>query len=295
MRMILSLMASAAFLAAEARAADPVVVDVWPGQAPGGAPLDGPERNLPNPDSIQRLTDVSKPTLSVYRPAAEKDTGAAVVICPGGGYRILAWDLEGTEVASWLNEIGVTAIILKYRVPAREDEARGEYPLKDAQRALSLVRSKAVEWGIDPERIGILGFSAGGHLSTNASTNFDKRSYDAIDAVDEVSCRPDFAILIYPAYLTKEGTAELQPEIRVSDKMPPTFLVHAIDDPVGPESSLGLALALKKAKVPVEMHIYDAGGHGFGLRPSEHPCSRWPERCTEWLKSRGLLKGKGGA
>lgn len=294
MRMILSLVASAAFLAAEARAADPVVVDVWPGQAPGGAPLDGPERNLPNPDSIQRLTDVSKPTLSVYRPAAEKDTGAAVVICPGGGYRILAWNLEGTEVASWLNEIGVTAIILKYRVPARKDEARGEYPLKDAQRALSLVRSKAAEWGIDPERIGILGFSAGGHLSTNASTNFDKRSYDPIDAVDEVSCRPDFAILIYPAYLTKEGTAELQPEIRVSDKMPPTFLVHAIDDPVGPESSLGLALALKKAKVPVEMHIYDAGGHGFGLRPSEHPCSRWPERCTEWLKSRGLLKGKGG-
>lgn len=292
MRMILSLVAISCSLAASAHAGEPLVVDVWPGQAPGGEPLKGPERNQPNPNPVQLLTDVSKPTLTVLRPAKEKDTGAAVVICPGGAYRILAWDLEGTEVAAWLNEIGVTAIILKYRVPTREGETRGTYPLKDAQRALSLVRSKATEWGIDPERIGILGFSAGGHLSANASTNSDRRSYEAIDAVDEVSCRPDFAILIYPAYLTKDGTAELQPEIRATDKAPPTFLVHAIDDPVGPESSIGLALALKKAKVPVEMHIYDAGGHGFGLRPSEHPCSRWPERCAEWMKSRGLLKGK---
>jgi len=158
----------------------------------------------------------------------------------------------------------------------------------DAQRALSLVRSKASEWGIDPTRIGILGFSAGGHLAAWASTNYDHREYETIDAVDKVDCRPDFAVLIYPGGVIKRGTSELAPEIRVTDKTPPTFFVHANDD--NPESSIYLFLALKKAKVPVEMHIYNSGGHGFGMRPTGKPAASWTKRCEEWLKDRGIIK-----
>jgi acetyl esterase/lipase len=245
----------------------------------------------PNPDDkkqIKRLANVTKPTLTVYRPAKEKDNGTSVVICPGGGYSILAWDLEGEEVAEWLNSIGVTGILLKYRVPKRADLPRHVPPLQDAQRALSLVRSKAAEWGIDPQRIGMLGFSAGGHLTAAASTNYDKRAYDAIDDIDRLSCRPDFAVLIYPGGIVEEG--EMSPEIRVSQETPPAFFAHANDDPVTPENSALLYLALKRAGVSSELHIFASGGHGFGLRPSEHPCSHWPKRCEEWLKNRGLLE-----
>lgn len=269
---------------------DPQVLNVWPGAAPGENGQIGEEKFLeqkPGEKQVKRLSNVTKPTISLYRPAKEKDIGAAVVICPGGGYSILAWDLEGEEVAAWLNSIGVTGILLKYRVPKRADLPKHVPPLQDAQRAMSLVRSRAAEWGIDPNRIGMLGFSAGGHLSAAASTNFDQRAYETIDEIDRVSCRPDFAVLIYPGGIVEKG--ELTPEIRVSSQTPPIFFAHANDDPVSPENSAVMYLALKRASVPAELHIFASGGHGFGLRPSEHPCSAWPKRCEEWMKSRAYL------
>ncbi len=285
-------------IACQSAAADePLILDVWPGDVPGEKGDIGPERFQPAGDparrQVQRLENVSHPTITVSKPPADKDTGATVVVCPGGGYGILAWDLEGTEVVEWLNSIGVTGILLKYRVPRRADQPKHLAPLQDAQRAVRLVRSRAKEWGIDPERVGILGFSAGGHLSAAASTNFDQRQYEAIDPVDQFSCRPDFAILIYPAYLT-EGDG-LAPEIRVTGKTPPTFFAHAGDDPISPENSIAMYLALKEAKVPAELHVYAGGGHGFGLRKSEFPCSTWPARCESWLRTQGWLKAKAAA
>lgn len=293
MRIFLALLSLCFLLAGPAAAVEPLVtLDVWPGVAPGEKGDIGPERlgNVTPDKPVTRITNVSKPSLAVFKPAAEKDTGAAVLICPGGGYSILAYDLEGTEVAEWLGSIGVTGIVLKYRVPRREGREKHDAPLQDAQRAMSLVRSKAAEWKIDPERIGILGFSAGGHLSATTATNSDRRNYEPIDAVDEVSCRPDFAVLVYPAYLLQEKSTELAPEIRVSKETPPIFFAHASDDPHSAENSVYTYLALKKAGVSGEMHIYASGGHGFGLRPSEHACCTWPARCAEWMKGRGLLE-----
>jgi acetyl esterase/lipase len=276
--------------------ADPLVIDVWPGPIPGETAKLGAEKLLeqkPGERQVKRLTNVSKPTLTVFRPAKEKDTGAAVLIAPGGGYNILAWDLEGEEVAAWLNSIGVTGIVLKYRVPRRPDDARDKPPLgplQDAQRAMSLVRSKAEEWGIDPKRIGMLGFSAGGNLTARTATSFGQRVYEPRDGIDQVSCRPDFAVLVYAAYLVQKGKSDLAPELRVNADTPPMFFVHAGDDRLEAENSVYLYLALRRAKVPAELHVYTTGGHGFGLRPSEHPCSTWPQRCAEWLHSQGITR-----
>jgi acetyl esterase/lipase len=281
------------------RADKPQVLDVWPGKVPGENGKIGKEVFLegkPGEKSVKRLTNLSKPTITVYRPAKDKDTGAAVLICPGGGYQILAWDLEGEEVAAWLNSVGVTGIVLKYRVPRRPDQPKNKPPigpLQDAQRALSLVRSKAREWKLDPKRIGILGFSAGGHLAAETSTNFKKRAYPAIDETDKESCRPDFAVLVYPAYLVVKDK-ELAPEIKVDKNSPPTFFAHASDDPIKAENSVFMYLALKRARVPAELHIYTSGGHGFGLRASKQPCSTWPKRCADWLRTQGFLKSKAG-
>lgn len=272
------------------------VLDVWPGAVPGETGQVGPERILPQKPGdkpLYLITDVSKPTLTVFRPAKDHDTGAAVLICPGGGYNVLAWDLEGEEVAAWLNSIGVTGVVLKYRVPRRPGQDKAKPPpgpLQDAQRALSLVRSKAAAWHLDPTRIGILGFSAGGHLAAAASTNFDQRSYEPIDAIDRVSCRPDFTVLVYPAYLVTNDRAHLVPQIRVSRDTPRMFLVHAANDPVPADNSVLLYRALRKAGVSAELHVYATGGHGFGLRSSDQPCCHWPDRCTDWLRSQGLLK-----
>jgi acetyl esterase/lipase len=272
---------------------------LWPAGAPGEKGGIGPEHDTTKPDDkmvggkkVVRLGDVSIPTLTIYRPSKRKDNGAAVVVCPGGGYNILAMDLEGTEVCQWLNSIGVTAALLKYRVPARNKLEPYAAPLQDAQRALGLVRSHAVEWRIDPTRIGIMGFSAGGHLSAAASTRFKQRTYQPVDESDQASCRPDFAMLIYPAYLVQKTGPDLSPELTVTSNTPPTFIVQTEDDHIKVENSLYYYLALKNADVPAEMHLFAKGGHGYGLRDSDDAVTSWPKLAGEWMRKLGVLDRK---
>lgn len=276
-------------------AAEQRVIDLWPGKAPGEVKELGPEELRPPQTKqradVKRLTNVSQPTLTLFQPPEGQRNGAAVVVCPGGGYSILAWDLEGTEVAQWLNSIGVTALVLKYRVPRRDGDTDNKLPLMDAQRAMSLVRSKASELSIDAQRIGILGFSAGGNLAAGACLKYGARQYDKVDAVDGVSCRPDFGVLVYPAYLV-DSDGSLKPEYQPTKETPPMFFAHALDDRVTPDSSIAMTRALKSVGVPAELHVYDGGGHGFGLRQSEFPCHTWPARCAEWLAHRKLLGQK---
>jgi len=280
-----------------ARAGEPI--PLWPNVAPGEKGDIGEERDMTKPTDgspggkpVIRIGNVSKPTLTIYSPTPDKGTGAAVVVCPGGGYNILALDLEGTEVCEWLNSVGVTGVLLKYRVPARKGMERYAAPLQDAQRALGLVRFHAADWHIDPKRVGILGFSAGGHLSAAASTHFDKRTYDAVDDADQASCRPDFAVIIYPGYLVKYPDTNVSPELTVTSNTPPTFLVQTEDDPVHVENTIYYYLALKGAKVPAEMHIFPNGGHGYGLRDAGKAVTTWPKLAEEWMRGRGILDGK---
>jgi acetyl esterase/lipase len=278
-------------------AAPAAPIPLWPKEAPGekgglGEEKDttGAKGGLVAGKSVIRLGNVSQPTLTIYRPTKDKDTGAAVIICPGGGYNILAYDLEGSEICEWLNSIGVTGVLLKYRVPKRPGLEKHTAALQDAQRAVGLVRSRATEFGLDPKRIGILGFSAGGHLAAAACNNFDKRTYEPVDDADKASCRPDFAFLIYPAYLTvKEQGDKVSPELPITTNTPQTFLAMTQDDGVRVESALFYYLALKQAKVPAELHLYPTGGHGYGLRPSTHGVTTWPKRAEEWMATRGLL------
>ena len=254
-------------------------------------------------------TDGDKPTLIIYLPATEKSTGTAVVICPGGGYGNLAMDHEGHQIAQWLNSLGVAGFILKYRHRNSGAGYGHPAPLQDAQRAIRIVRSRAEQWNIEPNQIGILGFSAGGHLASSAGTHFNQRYYDAKDPIDHISCRPDFMILIYPVISFAEWCAHtgsrrnllgknpdkklvenLSNEKQVTSGTPPTFLVHANDDKgVPPENSIYFYLALRKAKVPAEMHIYEKGGHGFGLGKEQTAVSSWPSRCADWMRGQGLL------
>src|SRR5204863_1282319 len=223
------------------------------------------------------ITGVTQPAITVYRVPAEKNTGAAMIIFPGGGYWDLYWELEGEEVAQWLNSIGVTGIILKYRVPRRPGEPEREparRPLQDAQRAVSLVRSRAGEWGIG--RIGIVGFSAGGHLAIATAPSFDKRSYEPIDDIDKISCRPDFAIPVYSGYLKAKDKDELAPGLRIPSGTPPVFLAHGGADIISPpENSVLMYLALKRAGIPAELHVYAGAAHDFAVRQVGHPCSPW--------------------
>jgi predicted amidohydrolase/acetyl esterase/lipase len=279
---------------------EPLVLDVWPGKAVGDHGQIGPERvrapaEAPTKDA-KWITNVTRPTMSVFRPDAANRAGVAILICPGGGYWNLAWDKEGEEVAAWLNTLGITGVVLKYRVPRRPGEPeRQPAPgaLLDAQRAISLVRSRAVEWGIDPERIGVMGFSAGGHLAVMTAISFEKRLYEPIDDIDRSSCRPDFAVAAYPGYiLARPGSAVLAEYLRIPKSTGPMFLVHASDDDepgAQPEQSLALYRALRDAGVPAELHIYDEGGHGFGVRKTRRPVSNWSVRCAEWLTQRGIL------
>lgn len=283
-------------------ASEPLVLDVWPGKTPGDVGINGEEKSRIHPSPLvgptKLITNVTKPTLTVYQPPKDKNTGTAMVICPGGGYWDLYWELEGEEVAAWLNSQGMTGIILKYRVPRRPGDVKGEPPLGpllDAQRAVSLVRSRAKEWNIDPNRIGMVGFSAGGHLALATATSFDKRTYEPIDAVDEVSCRPDFAVCCYSGYLKAKDKDEISTHVRIHPQTPPVFLAHASDDSekVGgsiSENSAIAYIALKRAGIPTELHIYATGNHDFGVRQNEKLPSSWTGLCVKWLRSQELLK-----
>jgi acetyl esterase/lipase len=303
---------------------------IWPVAAPDAQPVAAPE------DDATLVTDspvagkpwisvghVSRPTITVYGPK-DKNTGAAVVAFPGGGYQILAIDLEGSEVCDWLISKGITCVLLKYRVPGKGGYPKsapypksGPYPespmaLEDAQRSVGLVRFHASEWHIDPHKIGVLGFSAGGHLSAAMSTHFEKRMYPPVDAADKESCRPDFAVVIYPGHLSLSAAQSdanqgprkfvvrhtanadkdlgLNPEVPVSSQTPPTFLLQAEDDHVdNVNDALAYYIALKKAGVPVEIHLYAHGGHAFGLRRTELPITRWPDLVETWLGTIGMI------
>lgn len=279
---------------------------LWPGAAPGSPA--GPDRESFSAGDPKELiagkpvgwiTDVSRPTMTVY-PAEGKNTGVAVIVFPGGGFQGLAIDLEGTEVCDWLAPKGVTCVVSKYRVPntehhwdkklRRHDEPKVPAALQDAQRTISLVRARAAEWGVDPRKIGVLGFSAGGFLVARTSTEFERRAYAAVDAADEESCRPDFAVPVYPGHLWIDG--KLNPKVRVPASAPPTFLLMAEDDAVDHvEQALVYYAALKKARIPVEMHLYAEGGHAFGLRPTARPITRWPALVETWLRAIGMIAG----
>lgn len=271
---------------------------IWPGAAPDSTPT-------PRPESVQGgwITDVSTPTLTVY-PAQGKNTGVAVIVFPGGGFMGLAMDLEGAEVCDWLTAKGITCALLKYRVPRSEDyyddtlhrrvEPKAFTAFEDAQRTISLVRFEAARWGVDPRKIGVLGFSAGGYLAAKTATEFASRSYRPVDAADKESCRPDFSVPIYPGHLwrPRAGSEELalNPRIHVTPQVPPTFLLMAEDDRVDHvEQVLTYYRALQKADVPVEMHLYAQGGHAFGLRPTRFPITRWPALVETWLRTIGMI------
>jgi acetyl esterase/lipase len=232
---------------------------------------------------------VSVPTLTLYEPKG-KSNGAAVVVFPGGGYRILAIDLEGTEVCDWLTSQGFACLILKYRVPSTGPYPKSPAALQDAQRALGLVRLHAAEWHIDPNRIGVLGFSAGGHLAAALSTHFDQRLYDPTDGADKLSCRPDFAVVVYPGALAlADKNFAPNPEINPTANTPPTFIVQAENDPVHVENAVVYFMALKNAKVPAELHIYAEGGHGYGLRRTALPVTLWPQSVETWFRTIKVL------
>ncbi len=274
---------------------------LWPDGAPG-------DKGLPVAESNEggHVQHVRAPTLTVYLPPEDQATGAAVVICPGGAYWLLAMDHEGHQIAQWFQSIGVAGVILKYR----HRYFQHPIPMWDAQRAIRTVRYRAKEWGIDPQRIGVMGFSAGGHLASTAATHFDAGRADADDPIDRVSCRPDFAILMYPVITFTKDTMHrgsrdnllgknpdpelvkaLSNELQVTPKTPPVFLVHSSDDGGVPvQNSIDFYLACIKAGVPAEMHIYEKGGHGFGMRANSCVAARdWPGRCEQWLRQRGLL------
>ena len=273
-----------------------ITIPLWPHGAPGAQSNPGPEvdtttakDNLIAGKPVIRLGNVSIPTLTLYTPKG-RTTGAAVVVFPGGSYHILAIDIEGTEVCDWLNSVGATCVLLKYRVPDSGPYPKSSAALQDAQRALGIVRSRAAEWHIDPHRIGVLGFSAGAHLAAALSTRFDQRLYDSIDAADQLSCRPDFAVIIYPGYLAiAEQNFAPNPDIHVTAKTPPSFILQAEDDPVHVENSTVYFLALKAARVPAEMHLYANGGHGYGLRRTALPVTAWPKLVEIWLHTIKIL------
>ncbi len=280
-----------AWTAVSTFAAEPTAVKLWPGAVPHQST--DTKREIVSemhPKIGTKVTLVTEPTLTIYPAPEDRNTGTAVVIAPGGGYNILAYDLEGVEVARWLNDIGVTALVLHYRVPRSKTLEKHEVALVDAQRAMRVARQHASEWGYRPDRIGMLGFSAGGHLTAMTGTSFHQKTYYGVDMADEISPRPDFLILIYPAYLlVDEKTLTLSPEVQVPSDAPPAFLVHAGDDPHTALGSLALYKAFKSAGLSAELHIYPDGGHGYGLRPTRFTVTSWPDRAEAWMGSQGLL------
>ncbi len=274
-----------------------VTMQIWPSAPPDSKPNPQPEvnENASGERKIEGhpviyLGNVSTPTIKVYPPKG-KNTGAAIIVFPGGGYHILAIDLEGTEVCDWLTQIGVNCVLLKYRVPDSGPYPKSAAALQDAQRAVGLVRQHAAEWGIDPHRVGVLGFSAGAHLSAAISTHYDKRLYPPVDAADRLSCRPDFAVVLYPGYLAmSDRNFAANPDIQPTPDTPPTFILQAENDYVAHvESSVVYFMQLKSVKVPAELHIYAEGGHGFGLRSGDLPILGWPKLVETWLHTIKML------
>ena len=277
---------------------------IWPATAPVGQPVPAAETTAAGGSLVAgrpwlQVRNVAQPTLTVYSPKG-KNTGVAVVVLPGGGYQILAIDLEGTEVCDWLTSRGITCVLLKYRVPNSgpswdqfcgcDLNTRSSMPLEDVQRTVGLVRFHAAEWHIDPRKIGVLGFSAGGHLVAAVSTHVDRRVYAPVDAADQESCRPDFAVALYPGHLFDQSTRQLNADIHVSRSTPPTFLLHAENDQVdGVSNSLIYYTALKNAGVPTELHLYAEGGHAFGLRRTTFPITAWPRLVETWLHTIGMI------
>jgi acetyl esterase/lipase len=276
--------------------AEPTVINVWPDKAPGEKTDLPPEANQTKPSdpliagkSIIKLGNVSTPQLAIYRPDPDKSNGTSVIVCPGGGHNILAYDLEGTEVASWLNSLGITGIVLKYRVPARDPVKRWIAAVQDAQRSVSLIRSRAGEWKLDPDRIGICGFSAGGETAALTSV-FSTHQYQTLDYIESVSSRPNFAMLIYPGGFIKKEGERLPGFIQVDSETPPMFIVHAFDDPVPVGNSLHFAELLAKAKISTELHVFATGGHGYGIRQTKEAVTNWPSLAKTWMRERGLLE-----
>lgn len=260
----------------------------WKGELPGQWKTEGAEVVVPTDHmgGITTIKNISDPVLAYFAPDKTKAAdgkGKGIIICPGGGYNILAWDLEGTEIATWLSSLGYHAWVLKYRLPRPgTTDARHLAALQDAQRALSLVRSQAKDTGLNPDQLGIMGFSAGGHLAALASLKSDERSYPARDEIDAVSCRPSFTVLVYAAYLVKDNDSTLDPEYVINDKTPPAFLTHAADDPIPCRTPIEYFLALRKHNVPAELHLWPDGGHGYGMRSPLTP-KAWPGLLATWL------------
>ena len=254
------------------------VIYLWPGKVPGEPKEKQPAvANAENKGDVFRYDEVTNPLLEVWPADPEVSNGAGVIVCPGGGYRILAWDKEGTEIAAWLNSIGYSAFVLQYRIPDKKEGA-----LQDAQRALRIVRQNASKWKLDPEKLGIMGFSAGGSLSARTSTLFHKAAYSPVDAADSLSCRPAFAMLIYPAYLDQGENRSLTPELKLTPETPPMFIFQTADDSYG-NSALVMTTALRDAKLPVELHYLPSGGHGYGLRNVGLAATTWPLLAENWL------------
>jgi acetyl esterase/lipase len=289
-----ALLLALALLAAPLARSQQVTLPLWPNGAPepytGGPERDAtlPTDNLIAGKPLMHLTNVSKPTLAFYPPPAAKNNGAAVLVFPGGGYRILAYDLEGTEVCTWLNSIGVNCLLIKYRVPFPDHYPENAADLEDAQQAMRIARAHAAEWNIDPNRIGALGFSAGAHLVVTLSNHADYKRPN--EPANELDARPNFAVVLYPGYLADEPTLDkLSHGISPTANTPPTFILQAEDDPVHEENALVYFQALKQAKVPAELHIFAAGGHGYGLRPTDLPVTHWPALVETWLQTIHML------
>ena len=261
------------------------IIYLWPDKVPGELKeKQPPVIDTSKNDKILRFSEVTNPAIEVFLPDPAIKNGSAVIVCPGGGYKILAYDLEGTEIAGWLNRLGFTAFVLQYRIPDKKEGA-----LQDVQRAMRIIRNMSQKWNIDPEKIGVMGFSAGGSLSARASTLFNKKTYAPVDKSDSLSCMPSFTMLIYPAYLDQGPNLTLTPELQLSKDVQPMFIFQTADDPYG-NSALVMAGALRNAKLPVELHFLATGGHGYGLRPGKVATETWPLLAEKWLKS--VLKEK---
>ncbi len=260
------------------------VIKLWPGKVPGETEVKHPaELYSDTSRNVRRITNITDPQLTVYRPQGNSN-GAGIIVCPGGGYKILAINIEGEEVASHFTSKGYTVFVLEYRAPQKREGA-----LQDVQRAIRIVRDRAADWKLDPGKIGLLGFSAGGHLSVMAATSYTKQTYDHIDKADKISARPDFAVLIYPAYTANGANKqELNPQITVTKDIPPVFIFFTADD--NNDLPLPLANALREQKLPFEFHIYPKGGHGYGLRSGNAAAIAWPPLAGKWLTNTLKIK-----